>query len=197
MGVRLAVKMAKTSDVLTTGEVARICKVAPRTVSKWFDSGRLEGYRIPGSKDRRIPRAALLEFMEKHGIPLDGMESDKPRALIIGNQDPNNTHLERMLAENEFDVQSAESVFAAGILAERHKPQVIIWEVEADPQKTREIPKDIRAIAGLCKAKLLAVTGTEHEGLELQNCGFDACLSEPVDGPRLVGLVRELSNNGR
>jgi len=35
--------------VFTTGQVAKICKVAPRTVSKWFDSGRLKGYRIPGS----------------------------------------------------------------------------------------------------------------------------------------------------
>src|SRR5947207_1217774 len=42
--------------VFTTGQVAKICKVAPRTVSKWFDSGRLRGYRIPGSQDRRIPQ---------------------------------------------------------------------------------------------------------------------------------------------
>ena len=35
-------------DVLTTGEVAKICNVAARTVSKWFDSGQIEGYRIPG-----------------------------------------------------------------------------------------------------------------------------------------------------
>ena len=41
--------------VFTTGQVAKICKVAPRTVSKWFDSGRLKGYRIPGSQDRRNP----------------------------------------------------------------------------------------------------------------------------------------------
>ena len=41
-------------EVLTTGEVARICRVAPRTVSKWFDTGKLRGYRIPGSRDRRI-----------------------------------------------------------------------------------------------------------------------------------------------
>jgi excisionase family DNA binding protein len=45
--------------VFTTGQVAKICKVAPRTVSKWFDSGRLRGYRIPGSQDRRIPREQL------------------------------------------------------------------------------------------------------------------------------------------
>ena len=49
--------------VFTTGQVAKICKVAPRTVSKWFDSGRLRGYRIPGSQDRRIPREHLLRFL--------------------------------------------------------------------------------------------------------------------------------------
>ena len=41
--------MAIDKEVLTTGEVAKICNVAPRTVSKWFDSGSLKGYRIPGS----------------------------------------------------------------------------------------------------------------------------------------------------
>src|SRR4051812_21210164 len=56
--------------VFTTGQVAKICKVAPRTVSKWFDSGRLRGYRIPGSQDRRIPREHLIKFLKEHGMPL-------------------------------------------------------------------------------------------------------------------------------
>ena len=51
--------------VFTTGQVAKICKVAPRTVSKWFDSGRLKGYRIPGSQDRRIPREYLIKFPQR------------------------------------------------------------------------------------------------------------------------------------
>ena len=55
-------KMAKGKNVLTTGDVAKICNVAPRTVSKWFDSGKLRGYRIPGSKDRRIPLNELIRF---------------------------------------------------------------------------------------------------------------------------------------
>lgn len=55
--------------ILTTGDVAQILKVAPRTVSKWFDSGRLRGYRIPGSQDRRIPRERLVEFMTAHDMP--------------------------------------------------------------------------------------------------------------------------------
>ena len=70
-------------DVLTTGEVAKVCNVASRTVSKWFDSGQLRGYRIPGSKDRRIPVTNLLAFMKKHSIPMDGLMSGNPRVLVL------------------------------------------------------------------------------------------------------------------
>ena len=52
--------------VYTTGQIARFAAVAPRTVGKWFDSGKLEGYRIPGSQDRRVPAAAVLKFFRDH-----------------------------------------------------------------------------------------------------------------------------------
>ena len=61
--------MAKGRNVLTTGEVAAICNVASRTVGKWFDSKLLKGYRIPGSRDRRIPVPELVRFMKKYEIP--------------------------------------------------------------------------------------------------------------------------------
>jgi two-component system response regulator RpaA len=51
-------------------QIAKICGVAPRTVCKWFDSGRLRGYRAPGSPDRRIPREFLIKFMVEHRMPL-------------------------------------------------------------------------------------------------------------------------------
>ena len=65
--------MAKGKDVLTTGDVAKICHVAPRTVSKWFDNGQLKGYRIPGSKDRRIPVSELIRFMKMHNMPTSAL----------------------------------------------------------------------------------------------------------------------------
>src|SRR6185436_10019854 len=76
----------KVKDVLTTGEVAMICSVAPRTVSKWFDSGALHGYRIPGSKDRRIPLNQLIRFMKQHGMPLNGLMTGATRVLIVDNE---------------------------------------------------------------------------------------------------------------
>lgn len=57
-----------TTQVFTTGQVASVCKVAPRTVTKWFDAGRIKGYQIPGSMDRRIPRDRFIEFLKEHGM---------------------------------------------------------------------------------------------------------------------------------
>ena len=61
--------MAKGKKVLTTGDVAGICNVASRTVTLWIDKGLLKGYRLPGSRDRRIPIPELVRFMKKYEIP--------------------------------------------------------------------------------------------------------------------------------
>lgn len=67
-------------QVFTTGQIAEICAVSPRTASKWFDQGQLAGYRIPGSKDRRVPREHLLRFLKDNGMPTDRLEvgADRP-----------------------------------------------------------------------------------------------------------------------
>src|SRR5438067_12284110 len=105
---------AKVKDVLTTGEVAKICSVAPRTVSKWFDSGALHGYRIPGSKDRRIPLNQLIRFMKQHGMPLNGLMAGQTRILIVDDEQDIDEVLEKILeAEGEHGVDGAEGRFAA------------------------------------------------------------------------------------
>jgi hypothetical protein len=61
--------MAKRKNVLTTGDVAKVCNVALRTAQKWFDTGMLKGYRLPFSTDRRVRVEDLAKFMAEHGIP--------------------------------------------------------------------------------------------------------------------------------
>ena len=54
--------------VYSIHEVAKICKVSPRTAITWFDKGLLRGYRIHGSQERRIPTERLITFMQEQGI---------------------------------------------------------------------------------------------------------------------------------
>lgn len=101
--------MTTLQKVYTTGQVATICKVAARTVSKWFDSGRLKGYRVPGSNDRRIPATNLFAFMLKHGmdqlIPGEWTATGE-RVLYawIPAEYPDAPNAEKLLrADSEFD----------------------------------------------------------------------------------------------
>ena len=66
--MKKGIKM-KEKNVLTTGDVARICNVVPETVAKWFDSGLLKGYKLPDSKDRRILPEDFIEFLKEHNMP--------------------------------------------------------------------------------------------------------------------------------
>lgn len=63
----------------TPGKIAKLCKVAPRTVTKWIDDGLLKGARIPGSKHRRVLGSVLSTFMKQHGIS-DATDEVKPEA---------------------------------------------------------------------------------------------------------------------
>jgi excisionase family DNA binding protein len=69
----------KQKKVFTTGEAASVCKVSQQTIIRCFDSGRLQGFRVPGSKFRRIPREELIRFMNTNNIPLDAIEG-RPNA---------------------------------------------------------------------------------------------------------------------
>ena len=109
--------------VFTTGQVAKICKVAPRTVSKWFDSGALHGYRIPGSKDRRIPLNQLIRFMKQHGMPLNGLMTGQTRVMIVDEEADIVEVLEKILEdEAKYEVEVARSGFDAGVIAEKFRP---------------------------------------------------------------------------
>lgn len=51
----------------TTGDVAKICQVSPRTIVKWVEARRLRGYR--GKRGvRRVLRSDLIRFLKEHGL---------------------------------------------------------------------------------------------------------------------------------
>src|ERR1700680_2351048 len=150
----------KGKDVLTTGEVAKICNVAPRTVSKWFDSGALHGYRIPGSKDRRIPLNQLIRFMKHHGMPLNGLMTRTPRILIVDDEQDIVEVLEKILeGEAKYEVEVARSGFAAGLTAEKYRPHVILLDMHLRDIDAPEVAKQVKSNPDLQLTKVIAMSG--------------------------------------
>jgi excisionase family DNA binding protein len=73
-----SIETRATKKVYTTGEVARVLGININTVIKWFDEGKMQGFRLPTSNDRRIPLSSLKSFMEENSIPMDLLEEDSP-----------------------------------------------------------------------------------------------------------------------
>jgi len=182
-------------DVLTTGEVARICRVAPRTVSKWFDTGKLRGYRIPGSRDRRIPLQQLIAFMRVHGIPLDGLDQGSCRILILSARPPDGL-VEAVNASGHYELRVAANGFEAGMMAQQFRPHVVIVDLGEEVDEAAEVCRLVKGASELGAAKVLAAVPDldPHQQRRLHAENFDGCLTKPLTAGRMIAAAEEATN---
>lgn len=179
--------------VYTTGQVAAICKVAPRTVSKWFDSGRLRGYRIPGSQDRRIPREHLVRFLKEHGMPLGDIEAEVlNKVLIVGADGPMLATLREHLREvDDFRIETAASSFEAGIRAESFRPDCLIIDLAIGRIEAGLIAQNLSRAPDHANVILVALTSDESSD-DFYGWGFNDVFKKPFDAALLAERVRRL-----
>jgi excisionase family DNA binding protein len=185
---------SKLKDVLTTGEVAKICSVAPRTVSKWFDSGALHGYRIPGSKDRRIPLNQLIRFMKQHGMPLNGLMTGQTRVLIVDDERDVVEVLEKILEdEAKYEVEVCRGGFEAGISVEKFRPHVILLDLHLATIDARDVCKQIKSSSDLQLTKVIAMSGrlSEEQIKQLPAGGFDGFLKKPFHVKQVMEAIED------
>jgi CheY-like chemotaxis protein len=177
----MAVKQDKS--VLTTGEVA-----------KWFDQGHLRGYRIPGSKDRRIPMEQLIRFMEANHIPLNGLGGGA-RVLLLGRDDSfTQTLAERLEQEGGYDVQAANSAIEAGFEMHAQQPRMLIVDVSLPDALPVAITRFIRGSADLKGTKVIGIGPdlSQGRGAALLQAGFDSFLSTPFEARSLIELIEHV-----
>ena len=183
---------SKPKQVFTTGQVAKICQVAPRTVSKWFDSGKLKGYRIPGSQDRRIPRDHLIRFLKDNGMPLGNLEQESLYKILIVGAEP--LFIERMrelLSEDDdYQYQVAHSGFEAGSKAHEFKPDSIIIDHAMGRHEAIIIAQTLRRNESYKETFIVAVANEDEPNAEAlidTGSGFSDSFKKPFD----VGLLAE------
>lgn len=181
--------------VFTTGEVAQICKVSQQTVIRCFDSGRLRGFRVPGSRFRRIPREALVQFMKQNHIPLDALESGKKRVLVVDDDraivDMFSELLER---DGRFEVQTANSGYQAGILTEQFKPDVLLLDFKLPDINGTGVCRTIRSNPSFEHIRIIAISGVADpdEVKELLAAGADEFIRKPFDINHVIERIENL-----
>ena len=190
--------MAKGKNVLTTGDVAKICNVAPRTVSKWFDSGQLKGYRIPGSKDRRIPLNELVRFMKAHNMPTEAIPVGKLRVLVVDHADGDKVPLvDSLKARGSYELETAYTSFETGAAIQRFAPHVVLINLLSTDIDANAICQSIRASEEFGTIKIIALANhlSDQEANALLQKGFDGFVSNPADTTEVIRKIEEATAN--
>jgi len=114
--------------VFTTGEAAEVCNVSQQTIIRSFDAGRLSGFKVPGSKFRRIPREELVRFMRSNGMPLEVISARSARVLCVCEAGLGAELRRAFDGVDGIDLRVCEDGFEGGLLVERLRPACVILD---------------------------------------------------------------------
>lgn len=183
------------NKVFTSGEVAAICGVSADTVSRWFDLGQIEGYRLGPGGDRRIPYESLRKFMISHGIPLDRLGEGEKRVLVV-DDDPFYLDIipAALARSDEYLISVASTGFDAGAEIVQHNPHLIILDIHLSDIDGRAVCKRVKDRPETKNTRILAISGflSDEEAVQLPDFGFDSYLKKPFTVSELVSRVSSL-----
>jgi len=175
--------------VFTTGEAAKICKVSQQTIIRCFDSGQLKGFRVPGSRFRRIPREQLYIFMRENGIPTDALESGKRKVLIVDDDEELveliSDALER---DGRFEIRTANNGFDAGMLVKEYRPDLIVLDIMLPDINGKEVCQRVRSDKSMNEVRIICISGMVEDDKinELKAAGANDFLHKPFEVERLI-----------
>jgi len=182
-------------QVFTTGEAAEVCNVSQQTIIRCFDSGRLQGFRVPGSRFRRIPRAELLRFMKTNEIPTDALESLTKRILVVDDDEKIIELFRDMFGpDDRFELKTASTGYDAGLLTEKFRPHLVLLDFMLPDINGNLVCERIKTNPETTDTRVIIVSGVvnQEEIDELMAKGANAFVKKPFDVRMLMQQVEDL-----
>lgn len=182
--------------IFTTGEAAEVCKVSQQTIIRCFDAGRLGGFRVPGSKFRRIPRAELIKFMRANDIPVGALDHGARRILVVDDDAQIIDMFKDLFGRNErYDVRFCSTGYDAGLLTEQFRPNLIVLDYMLPDVNGNVVCKRIREHDELKDTRIIFVSGVVNpdEIDSLKAAGADDFVRKPFDVNALLKRIDELT----
>jgi len=180
--------------VFTTGDAASICGLSLQTIIRCFDSGRLKGFRVPGSRFRRIPREDLIAFMRENNILLENLLA-APRKILIVDDDLQLSDMlsDYLAAVGKYEIKQAATGFDAGVITQKFLPDVILLDVMLPDINGREVCKIIKNNPDTAGTKVIIISGMiEDDKIKhLFECGADEYFKKPFNLAKLASRIEQ------
>lgn len=182
------------SEVLTTGEAARLCGVHFRTVIRWIDRGLLQAYKLPGRGDHRVPVEELRRFMRENGIPDPNAPVDLPKRILIADDEPSMARaIQRVLNKAGYETTIASNGFEAGAMLYTFKPGLMTLDLRMPGIDGVGVLEFLQKAYLPGPLKILVVSAdTEARLLQAQALGAHGIVRKPFGNDELLAAVERL-----
>ncbi len=193
----------------TTFQVAKFLGVSPPTVVNWVNSGLLVAHRTPGGH-RRLRGADVVTFARAYNYPVPpALLAPEPvssttlvaarRVLIVDDErDFAQTVADYLELKGGFEVEIADSGFAAGLTLGRFRPSVVLMDILMPDMDGFEVLRMLRSDPALGATPVIACTAYRDASIEdrVRTEGFDGYIEKPIKFERLLDIVEESIRGG-
>ena len=188
--------MNAKAQLLTTGDVARLCGFSPSAVLQWIRSNKLSAYSSPGGQHRIDPEQ-LLEFLQKHGmrIPLELASANGHRILVVEDDESVRDLLIRFLNDSDIPctVESAGNGVIGCLKIPTFKPDLVVLDLVMPELDGVEMCRTVKGSEEFAGIKVLVITGQpDDEQLHhAMSAGADGWIARPVVMQDFIRKVEE------
>ena len=190
--------MAMNDQTLTTGQIAKYCRVNYQTVIRWIKRGRLKAHQLPGRGDHRVEVEDFLQFLRDHQLPIPIELEGTAKRILVVDDDPSITRaIGRVLQKHGYETAVASNGFEAGALLKSFQPSLITLDLEMPGLGGLDVVKFVRSTDNGQAIKILIVSGMELDQLhQAVDAGADDYLEKPVKNKSLIEKVEALLGDG-
>jgi excisionase family DNA binding protein len=179
---------------LTSGDIAKYCDVNLRTVIRWFDNGRLKGYKLPGGGNNRVKEEDFLAFLHENNLPIPSeFQPTQKRVLIVDDEIQIAKSINRVTSRAGFKSVIATDPFKAGALLTSFKPQLMTLDLSMPGINGYDVVKFARQEYADKSLKILIISALgEAQRQEALDLGADMALAKPFVNQELLTSIETL-----
>ncbi len=183
------------NDLYTVNEIAEICAVSRFTVNDWINKGLIKAFRAVEKGPWKIRKKDLVTFIEQRGFPLEFINDDKIRILVVDDEVDITTFISKALKrEKKFEIEIANSGFKVGVKLKEFNPDILILDIILGDFDGRELLKHIKENTELNNIKVIGISGKidSSEEQALLDMGFNSFIRKPFKINKIRDTILEL-----
>ncbi len=182
--------LPESRSIFTTGEIADILGVNINTVVNWFEAGYLNGFKLPCSNARRVPRSELLEFITRHKLSA----KPKPRnsvdvLLVSSHQDLAEQFHGTVESAFGYSLHIAANAFEAGMICATSMPDVVFVHLEHTDFDPVRFWLFLKGEILFSRPRLIVAAHSEPDSATMQEMELDGWLRLPTRADAILDWI--------